>query len=61
MDRNASRRALAGALIGFARETGSRVAAEGVEAAAELDALRILGATSAQGCFLGRPLPLPES
>nr|MDQ3282546.1 EAL domain-containing protein [Acidobacteriota bacterium] len=53
VDRDPSRRALAAALIAFARDTGSRVVAEGVETAAELDTLRELGATNAQGYFLG--------
>lgn len=53
-----ARRALATALIGFARETGSRIIAEGVETAAELATLRNLGVEKVQGYFLGRPLPL---
>lgn len=52
------RRALAAALIGFARETGSELIAEGVETAAELAALRELGVGKGQGYLLGRPAPL---
>jgi EAL domain-containing protein (putative c-di-GMP-specific phosphodiesterase class I) len=56
-----ARRALGAALIGFARQTGSRIVAEGVETAAELHTLRRLGADKAQGYFLGKPLPLAEA
>lgn len=52
------RRALASALIGFARDTGSRIIAEGVETASELATLRKLGVQKAQGYLLGRPMPL---
>ncbi|GAW40631.1 Phytochrome-like protein cph2 [Brevundimonas sp. SH203] len=49
--------ALARALISFAEEIGSRVIAEGIETAEELDALHRLGVHSGQGYFLGRPMP----
>ncbi|RYD49416.1 MAG: EAL domain-containing protein [Sphingomonadales bacterium] len=52
------RRALAGALGVFARETGSRLIAEGVETETELEMLRALGVDSIQGYLLGRPMPL---
>jgi EAL domain-containing protein (putative c-di-GMP-specific phosphodiesterase class I) len=52
-----ARKALAAALIGFARETGCRIVAEGVETAAELATLRGLGVHTVQGYFLGRPAP----
>jgi EAL domain-containing protein (putative c-di-GMP-specific phosphodiesterase class I) len=55
IDTDRSRRALASALIGFARETGSAMVAEGVETAAELATLRRLGVEAAQGYHLGRP------
>ena len=58
IDRDPARRALAGALISFARDTGSVIVAEGVETAAELHTLRLLGVTAAQGHHLGRPGPL---
>jgi EAL domain-containing protein (putative c-di-GMP-specific phosphodiesterase class I) len=48
-------RALAAAIITFARETGVAVVAEGVETASQLEELQALGATSAQGFLLGRP------
>lgn len=49
------RRALAAALTMFARETGSRLIAEGVETEAELAMLRALGMDTVQGYLLGRP------
>ena len=58
MDTDAARRALAAALIQFASENGSEVIAEGVESAAELKTLRLLGVMRAQGYFLGRPTTL---
>ena len=58
IDTDAARRALAAALIQFASENGSEVIAEGVESAAELKTLRLLGVTRAQGYFLGRPSTL---
>jgi EAL domain-containing protein (putative c-di-GMP-specific phosphodiesterase class I) len=45
-------------MAGFARDTGCRVIAEGVETAGELAALRTIGIELAQGYLLGRPLPL---
>ncbi len=58
IDLDPARRALASALISFARDTGSRIIAEGVETASELKTLRSLGVEKAQGYFLGRPMPL---
>lgn len=58
VDLDPARRALASALIAFARETGSQIIAEGVETASELTALRALGVERAQGYHLGRPMPL---
>ncbi|MDV8024266.1 bifunctional diguanylate cyclase/phosphodiesterase [Rhodococcus sp. IEGM 1330] len=43
--------------IDLARSLGVRVMAEGVEDEGTLDALRELGCDSAQGYFLGRPMP----
>ena len=58
LDTDRPRRALASALIEFARQIGSRVIAEGVESKAESEALDALGVDDAQGYFLSRPLPL---
>lgn len=52
-----ARHALAAALVHFGRETKSQILAEGVETAVELDVLRELGVDTAQGYFLGRPMP----
>jgi EAL domain-containing protein (putative c-di-GMP-specific phosphodiesterase class I) len=54
------RRALAGALVEFARLTGSIIVAEGVETAGELAALHALGIMRAQGYFMSLPLDLPD-
>ena len=53
------RRALAGALVAFARETGSTVVAEGIESEAELEAVRECGVTHGQGFHLARPTAPP--
>jgi EAL domain-containing protein (putative c-di-GMP-specific phosphodiesterase class I) len=55
-----ARKALASALVVFARETGSRIIAEGVETASELSALRGIGIEMAQRYFLGRPMPFHD-
>ena len=55
---DARRRALAAALIAFAKEIGSVVTAEGVETEAELETLRKLGVDKVQGFHMSRPLPL---
>jgi len=54
-----TRRAMAAALISFARETKSLIVAEGVESREELDTLRVLGVAQAQGYHLAKPIP-PE-
>lgn len=56
IDRNVECKALASALIRFGQETGSRTVAECVETQGELDILRDLQVTSAQGYLLGRPM-----
>lgn len=56
-----ARHALAAALVHFGRETKSQILAEGVETAVELEALRKLGVETAQGYFLGRPMPYVEA
>ena len=55
IDRDHGRRALAAALIGFAREAGSELIAEAVETASELETLRKLAVQKGQGYLLGRP------
>lgn len=61
IDVDRSRRALAAALCGFARETGCGIVAEGVETQAELDAVRALGIAKAQGYHLGRPMSFGDA
>ncbi len=61
IDVDRSRRALAAALCGFARETGCGIVAEGVETQAELDAVRTLGIGRAQGYHLGRPMNFQDA
>jgi EAL domain-containing protein (putative c-di-GMP-specific phosphodiesterase class I) len=58
IEQDAQRRAMASALIAFARETGCSVVAEGVETLADLLTLRRLGADKVQGYLTGRPMPL---
>jgi EAL domain-containing protein (putative c-di-GMP-specific phosphodiesterase class I) len=60
IDRDRRRRALAGAMLEFARHTGSTIIAEGVETAEELATLRELGVKEAQGFHFGKPLKLAE-
>jgi EAL domain-containing protein (putative c-di-GMP-specific phosphodiesterase class I)/CheY-like chemotaxis protein len=55
IDTDGDRRALASSLLTFAREVSATVIAEGIETPAELDTLRVLGATLGQGYFLARP------
>ncbi len=49
--------AITNALVTFAEDVGAQVIAEGVEDAAELELLRGLGVTWAQGYHLGMPSP----
>jgi EAL domain-containing protein (putative c-di-GMP-specific phosphodiesterase class I) len=58
IDHDPARRALAAALIRYAREANAEIVAEGVETQAELDTLLELGIAKAQGYFFGRPVPL---
>jgi EAL domain-containing protein (putative c-di-GMP-specific phosphodiesterase class I) len=59
IDQDASRRALATALLSFAAEIDARLVAEGVETLAEKETLQELGATLGQGYLFARPGPLP--
>jgi EAL domain-containing protein (putative c-di-GMP-specific phosphodiesterase class I) len=59
IESDAVKRALAAALVSFARQVGACLIAEGVETAAELGVLEELGIQCAQGFYLGQPLPLP--
>ncbi|MCL6537426.1 MAG: EAL domain-containing protein [Acidothermus sp.] len=59
VDHDPARRALASALVGFAKDVGAHLIAEGVETARELETLAALGIEWAQGFHLGKPQPLP--
>ena len=48
-------------LVAFADECGIAVIAEGIDNAADLDALRTLHVPYGQGFHLGRPGPIPEA
>jgi EAL domain-containing protein (putative c-di-GMP-specific phosphodiesterase class I)/DNA-binding NarL/FixJ family response regulator len=61
IDADRARQLLAGALASLGRELGATVVAEGIETAAELQAVRDLGIDAAQGYYLGRPGPAPLS
>ncbi|HVE75611.1 MAG TPA: EAL domain-containing protein [Actinomycetota bacterium] len=61
IDTDPAKRALASALIAFARDTKSTLIAEGVETEDELATLQKLGIGLAQGYFLGRPAELPTA
>jgi EAL domain-containing protein (putative c-di-GMP-specific phosphodiesterase class I) len=61
IDIDPARRALASALIAFARDTDSCIIAEGIETASELAVLQSLGVERAQGYFLGRPMPFSRA
>lgn len=55
------RGALVTALLGYARQTGGHLVAEGVETEAELETLEVLGVDLVQGYLLARPgWPWPE-
>lgn len=60
IDTETSHRALASALVGFAREIGTELIAEGVETAEEAIALDALGVRLMQGYYLARPGPISE-
>jgi EAL domain-containing protein (putative c-di-GMP-specific phosphodiesterase class I)/DNA-binding NarL/FixJ family response regulator len=53
-----SQQALAAGIISFAEGIGATVVAEGIEHAAALEALRVLGVPFGQGFHLGRPAGL---
>lgn len=57
IDVDPARRALAGAMQMFARQTGAVLVAEGVETREELSTLARLGFTRVQGYLLGKPKP----
>lgn len=58
IDADPARRAMAHALVGFAREVGAEVVSEGIETPAELETVRELGIPYGQGFYIGRPMPV---
>lgn len=56
-----ARQAMCDAMVRFTARTGATLIAEGVETEADLEALRELGVTHAQGYLLGRPEVWPEA
>ena len=60
IDHDPVRCAFASAVIRFANDTNTAVVVEGIETERELETLRRLGATVAQGYLLGRPAPADE-
>lgn len=61
IDTDPNRRALAKAMISFARDIGSHITAEGVETEGELEMLKKLGVDKVQGFYLSRPVSLDEA
>jgi EAL domain-containing protein (putative c-di-GMP-specific phosphodiesterase class I) len=59
VDTDDGRRALASALVSFAKQMGMTIVAEGIETEGELTTLREIGVRYGQGFFLGEPAPLP--
>ena len=57
IDRDAIRQALVAGIVYFARTSGCRLIAEGIETPGERDQLRALGVELGQGFLLGRPAP----
>lgn len=57
IDHDDVRQALVAGIVYFARKSGCRLIAEGIETLGELDQLRSLGVHLGQGYFLGRPAP----
>ena len=60
LDHDEARRALVAAVVMYALQSGAVLVAEGIETAAELEALESLGVDAAQGYHLGRPTTCPE-
>jgi len=61
VDTDPARRALAAALIHFARETDCQILAEGIETDEERTTLKLLGVAKGQGYYLGRPMVLTDA
>jgi PAS domain S-box-containing protein len=60
IDTDPGRRALAAAVVTFARDMQASVIAEGIEGCADLEAVRSLAVDAGQGYLFGRPSAVPE-
>lgn len=60
VDKDPSRAAMVAGMVHFARATGTRLVAEGIETEAEAETLRILGVDLGQGYLFGIPQPPSE-
>ena len=47
-------------LVGLCADLGIETVAEGIESVQQLDALRSVGCTRAQGFLIGRPMPIAQ-
>lgn len=56
--RDVARRALASAMVSFAKSIGAKLIAEGIECAEEASVLRDLGVSYGQGYYFARPMPV---
>ncbi len=61
IDNDPARRALATAIISFAKETGTKIIAEGVETDAEFNELKRLGVNIIQGFYIGHPMSIADA
>jgi EAL domain-containing protein (putative c-di-GMP-specific phosphodiesterase class I) len=59
IDTDPARRALAAAVVTFARDMQATVVAEGIERSADLEAVRSLSVDAGQGYLFGRPTAVP--
>lgn len=60
VDTNLDKQELIRSLVGYARRRGTRVLAEGVETASELQMLMVCGVDYLQGYYTGRPQKYPQ-
>jgi EAL domain-containing protein (putative c-di-GMP-specific phosphodiesterase class I) len=60
IDHDDVRQALVAGIVYFAKKSGCRLIAEGIETAGERDQLRALGVDLGQGYLLGRPASAGE-
>ena len=61
MTTNSDSSAIVRSILTLARDLGMTTTAEGVETSAQLEAVRSMGCTQAQGYLLGRPTPILQA